>query len=244
MRIPRIYTPTPLQSGATIELDENAFSHAVRVLRLGEGAPLILFNGAGGEFEATLCAVQKKRASAAVGEYIARESESPLRIILGQCISRGEKMDYTIQKAVELGVSEIVPLFSERCGVKLDQGRSDKRLGHWQSTIISACEQSGRNRIPQIHSPQPLEQWLATLNTECKLVLDPCASQSLPQHSKPERSVALLIGPEGGLSDAEIEHAIRNGFNGIRLGPRILRTETAGLVALSSIQQLWGDLGV
>lgn len=243
MRIPRIYTPTPLQSGTTIELDDNAFSHAVRVLRLGEGAPLILFNGEGGEYEATLCDVQKKRACAAVGAHSLRECESPLHIILGQCISRGEKMDYTIQKAVELGVSEIVPLFSERCGVKLDQERSDKRTGHWQSTIISACEQSGRNRIPRIHTPQSLDIWLGNIDASCKLVLDPCASQSLPHLPTPEMSVALLIGPEGGLSDAEIHLAVRNGFTGIRLGPRILRTETAGLVVLSSIQQLWGDLG-
>lgn len=244
MRIPRIHTPTPLHSTTTIELDENAFNHAVRVLRLGEGAPLILFNGEGGEYEATLCDVQKKRANAAIGSHSPRECESPLHITLGQCISRGEKMDYTIQKAVELGVNEIVPLFSERCGVRLDQERSDKRTGHWQSTIISACEQSGRNRIPQIQPPQTLDGWIASLDAECRLVLDPRASQSLPQLPKPQKSVALLIGPEGGLSDGEIEHAIRRGFTAIRLGPRILRTETAGLVVLSSVQQLWGDLGM
>ncbi len=244
MRIPRIYTPAPLQSGTTIELDENGFSHAVRVLRLTEGSPLILFNGEGGEYAATLCDVEKKRASAAIGAHSPRECESPLPIMLGQCISRGEKMDFTIQKAVELGVSEIVPLFSERCGVKLDKERSDKRTSHWQNTIISACEQSGRNRLPRLHTPLSLEQWLGTVTASCKLVLDPCASHSLAQLPKPEKNLALLIGPEGGLSDAEIERAIKSGFTGIRLGPRILRTETAGLVALSSIQQLWGDLGL
>jgi 16S rRNA (uracil1498-N3)-methyltransferase len=243
MRIPRIYTPSSLQSGATIELDENAFSHAVRVLRLTDGAPLILFNGAGGEYEAVLCDVQKKRASATVGAHSTRECESPLHIMLGQCISRGEKMDYTIQKAVELGVTEIVPLFSERCGVKLDQERSDKRMQHWQSTIISACEQSGRNHIPLLHMPLSLEQWFKNIEASCKLVLDPTANHSLTQLPKPEKNVALLIGPEGGLSDAEINQSIKSGFTGIRLGPRILRTETAGLVVLSSVQQLWGDLG-
>jgi len=242
MRITRIYTPSPLHSGATIELDDNGFSHAVRVLRLGDGAPLILFNGEGGEFEATLCDVQKKRASAVVGAYSTRECESPLPIVFGQCISRGEKMDYTIQKAVELGVTEIVPLFSERCGVRLDQERSDKRMQHWQSTIISACEQSGRNRLPLLHAPLALEQWLNNIEASCKLVLDPCASHSLPQLPKPEKNIALLIGPEGGLSDAEIERSLKSGFTAIRLGPRILRTETAGLVVLSSVQQLWGDL--
>jgi 16S rRNA (uracil1498-N3)-methyltransferase len=244
MRIPRIYTPSPLHSGATIELDENAFNHAVRVLRLSEKSSLILFNGAGGEYEAVLCDVQKKRASATLGAYSNRECESPLPIILGQCISRGEKMDYTIQKAVELGVTEIAPLFSERCGVRLDQERSDKRMQHWQSTIISACEQSGRNRLPLPHSPTSLEQWFNNIEASCKLVLDPTASSSLAQLPKPEKNVALLIGPEGGLSDVEIEGAIKSGFTAIRLGPRILRTETAGLVVLSSVQQLWGDLGV
>lgn len=243
MRTPRIYLPAPLQSGITIELDNNGFSHAVRVLRLTEGSPLTLFNGEGGEYAATLCSVEKKRASATIGEYSPRESESPLPIILGQCISRGEKMDFTLQKAVELGVTEIVPLFSERCGVKLDKERSDKRTSHWQNTIISACEQSGRNRLPQLHSPLTLGQWLGTLEASCKLVLAPCASHSLLQLPRPEKNLALLIGPEGGFSDTEIDHATRTGFTGIRLGPRILRTETAGLTVLSAIQLLWGDLG-
>ena len=243
MQIPRIYLPAPLQSGTTIEPDANSFSHSVRVLRLTEGAALTLFNGEGGEYAATLCDVEKKRANAALGEYSPRESESPLPIILGQCISRGEKMDFTIQKAVELGVTEIVPLFSERCGVKLDKERSDKRSSHWQSTIISACEQSGRNRLPRLHTPLTLGEWLGTLEASCKLVLDPGASHSLPQLPRPTKNLALLIGPEGGLSDAEINHATRTGFTGIRLGPRILRTETAGLTVLSAIQLLWGDLG-
>ena len=244
MRIPRIYIPVPLQSGATIQLDEIGFRHAVRALRITEGAPVTLSNGGGGQYKAPLCNVEKRRASAAIGAHSPRECESPLPIILGQCISRGERMDFTIQKAVELGVTEIVPLFSERCGVKLDKERSDKRTSHWQSTIISACEQSGRNRLPRLHAPLSLEQWLGTVEASCKLVLDPCASHALPDLPKPEKNVALLIGPEGGLSDPEIERAIKSGFNSIRLGPRILRTETAGLVVLSAIQQLWGDLGL
>ena len=243
MRIPRIYTPSPLNSGASIELDENAFSHAVRVLRLKQGDSLILFNGEGGEFEAELSEVQKKRASANIGQFHDKTCESPLPIILGQCISRGEKMDYTIQKAVELGVTEIVPLFSERCGVKLNQERQDKRLRHWHSIIISACEQCGRNSIPQLHEAMSLADWQQQLNASLKLVLDPTAADSLATLNKPENNVALLIGPEGGLSDGEIKSAIEHGFNGIRLGPRILRTETAGLTTLSVIQQLWGDLG-
>jgi len=243
MRIPRIYTPSPLNSSETIELDENAFNHAVRVLRLKQGDNLILFNGKGGEFEAELTEVQKKRASAHIHQFSDKETESPLTIILGQCISRGEKMDYTIQKAVELGVSEIVPLLSQRCGVKLNQERMEKRLRHWHSVIISACEQCGRNRIPTLHPVISLNEWQQQLNATLKLVLAPTATDSLATLNKPKQDVALLIGPEGGLSDAEIKQAIAAGFSGIRLGPRILRTETAGLTALSVIQQLWGDLG-
>ncbi len=242
MRIPRIYTPATLNCGATIELDENAFNHAVRVLRLKQDDNLILFNGQGGEYEATLSQIQKKRADASIGQFHDKNCESPLTIILGQCISRGEKMDYTIQKAVELGVTEIMPLFSERCGVKLNQQRMEKRLHHWHSVIISACEQCGRNRIPTLHPAIALTKWQLQLNTSLKLVLDPTATDTLATLNKPANDVALLIGPEGGLSDDEIKSTIKHGFNGTRLGPRILRTETAGLTALSVIQQLWGDL--
>lgn len=242
MRISRIYTATSLVSGETIELDENAFNHAVRVLRLKQGDTLILFNGEGGEYEAELVEVQKKRASAIIGEFLHQDCESPLPIILGQCISRGDKMDYTIQKAVELGVTEIVPLFSERCGVKLNQERIEKRMHHWHGTIISACEQCGRNRIPKLHQATSLDEWQQKLNASHKLVLDPTATDSIATLAKPEKDVVLLIGPEGGLTDQEIKTAIESGFTGIRLGPRTLRTETAGLTALSVIQQLWGDL--
>ena len=243
MRIPRIYTSAILNSGATIELDENAFNHSVRVLRLKQGNSLILFNGEGGEYEAELSDVQKKCASTNIGQFHDKECESPLPIILGQCISRGEKMDYTIQKAVELGVTEIAPLFSERCGVKLDEKRMEKRLRHWHSVIISACEQSGRNRIPELSAPMTIEAWLQQHESSLKLVLDPTSQHALRTLKKPPQDVSLLIGPEGGLTDDEIAFAIKQGFTGIKLGPRILRTETAGLTALSAIQQLWGDLG-
>lgn len=242
MRIPRIYTPVPLAAGTTLELDENAFNHAVRVLRLRQGDAVILFNGTGGDYEAQLVEVQKKRAWIRTGAFVERDCESPLPIILGQCISRGEKMDYTIQKAVELGVHEIVPLFSERCGVKLDQERQQKRWRHWHSVIISACEQCGRNRIPVLHQPLALDDWLEQLQTPLKLVLDPTARDTFNTVTKPSHDVAVLIGPEGGLSAAEIQRARDGGFRGLRLGPRILRTETAALTALSLIQQHWGDL--
>ena len=243
MRIPRIYTPLPLNSGDTIELDNSAFNHAVRVLRLKPGASIILFNGQGGEFEAELTTIEKKRAFARSGQHIERDCESPLHITLGQCISRGEKMDYTLQKAVELGVNKIVPLFSERCGVKLKQERLDKKMDHWRGVVISACEQSGRNRVPEVTQPLSLQAWLPPHQGGLKLVLDPTSEHSLRTQGAPQKDVTLLIGPEGGLTDDEIALAIRHGFTGIRLGPRILRTETAGLTALSIIQQRWGDLG-
>ncbi len=242
MRAPRIYTPAPLNSGDTIELDDNAFNHTIRVLRLNAGAPLVLFNGHGGEFEAELAGVEKKRAFARIGRHIKRECESPLHITLGQCISRGEKMDYTIQKAVELGVNKIVPLFSERCGVKLTQERLAKKVEHWRGVVISACEQSGRNRVPQVAPPRSLQQWLPAHEGVLKLVLDPASERSLRTLDTPQQDVTLLIGPEGGLTDDEIALAIKHGFTGIQLGPRILRTETAGLTALSAVQQRWGDL--
>lgn len=242
MRIPRLYTPAPLASGSSIELDENAFNHAVRVLRLKAGAPLTLFNGQGGEYPAELVEVQKKHATARVGAFVDRDCESPLPIILGQCISRGEKMDYTIQKAVELGVSEIVPLFSERCGVKLDPQRQEKRLHHWQSVIISACEQCGRNRLPLLHEADTLHNWLEKRTSSVKLMLDPTARNSLTRLTQPPADVTLLIGPEGGLSDSETERARACGYLGLRLGPRVLRTETAGPVAIGMLQLLWGDL--
>lgn len=241
MRIPRIYISTKLATGDTVELDENSFNHTVRVLRLKQGAAIILFNGEGGEFEAELSLVEKKRAEATMGQFHPTDCESPLQISLGQCISRGEKMDFTIQKAVELGVTEITPLFSERCGVKLQGDRLEKKEQHWQSVIISACEQSGRNFVPRLNATQDFEQWSRECNAEHKLILDPKGKRSLANLNPPNDKLLLVMGPEGGLSDNEIAYAVKQGFVGIQLGPRILRTETAALATLSAIQTLWGD---
>jgi len=232
----------PLSSGTTIELDDNAFNHAIRVLRLKQGYQVILFNGEGGEFEAELVDVQRRSANARIGNFIDHDAESPLDITLAQCISRGEKMDYTIQKAVELGVKTIQPLTSERCGVKLDDERMAKKTAHWQSVVISACEQSGRSRIPEVLPTLSLDHWLQNCTAPCKLTLAPTSETSLKQLDPPTAEIALLIGPEGGLSDDEIRFSEQQGFVGIRLGPRILRTETAGLTVLSAIQHQWGDL--
>jgi 16S rRNA (uracil1498-N3)-methyltransferase len=241
MRIPRIHHPAPLLSGERIELNDTAANHVARVLRLPAGAPLILFNGSGGEFAATLAAIDKRRVFVEVGSFQDQEREPPLQIWLAQGVSRGERMDYTIQKAVELGVSRIIPLFTEHCGVQLRGERLEKRIKHWQGVAISACEQCGRNRIPPVDAPVTLTQCLAMPGGGLRLVLAPDAEYSLAQLPAPGGPVTLLIGPEGGLSDPEIALAKQAGYAGLRLGPRILRTETAAVAALAAMLGTWGD---
>ena len=247
MRIPRIYINDTLSQGASIRLDKSAGNHLARVLRLTPGAEIILFNGQGGHFNAAIENVRKNALDIAIGQHIALETESPLEITLAQGIARGERMDYTIQKSVELGVSRIIPLITGRCGVKLDTERAGKRHHHWQGIIASACEQCGRNRLPSLLPASTLTDWLAqtTLNQEhpcLKLVLDPSNSKTLSQYPQPPARIILLIGPEGGLTNDETGQVKQAGFSGIRLGPRILRTETAGIAAISALQTLWGDL--
>jgi 16S rRNA (uracil1498-N3)-methyltransferase len=242
MRISRIYHPASLSSGGRAELSGNAANHVARVLRLPLGAPLILFNGEGGEYPATVEGLHKHTVTVRLGEFQGRERESPLTIWLAQGISRGERMDYTMQKAVELGVSRIIPLFTEHCGVQLSGERLEKRIKHWQGVVISACEQCGRNRIPQVTAPVTLTEWVMAPGDGLRLVLDPDAEHSLPQIPAPTERIALLIGPEGGLSELELELAKQAGHVGLRLGPRILRTETAAVAALAAAQSLWGDL--
>jgi len=241
MRLPRIYHPAPLALGDHAELSDDAANHIARVLRLPVGAPLILFNGAGGEFAAVIGAIDKRCVLVEIGAFHDKEREPPLPLWLAQGISRGERMDYTIQKAVELGVSRIIPLFTEHCGVQLDGERLAKRVKHWQGVVIGACEQCGRNRIPQVDMPVTLAQWLAAPGKGLRLVLDPDAEHSLAQLPAPAGPVTLLIGPEGGLSDREIALAKQSAYLGLRLGPRILRTETAAVAALAALLGVWGD---
>ncbi|MCY1424703.1 Ribosomal RNA small subunit methyltransferase E [compost metagenome] len=198
-----------------------------------------LFDGSGQEFVGELVEVGKKSVQVELREQFAGQTESPLRIHLGQGLSRGERMDWAIQKATELGVAEITPLVSERCEVRLKDERADKRLAHWRQIAISACEQCGRSRVPTINPPLGLDDWLAQTAADLKLVLHPLA-EPLASHARPA-SLAFLIGPEGGLSDAEVQLAQQAGYHSARLGPRVLRTETAPVVALSVAQQLWGD---
>ena len=206
---------------------------------MAEGDALQVFDGSGHEFTGRLLEVGKKRVRVLLDESFAGQIESPLAIHLGQGLSRGERMDWAIQKATELGVNEITPIMSERCEVRLKDERAEKRLSHWRQVAISACEQCGRSRVPVIHPPVLLSEWIKTTEADLKLVLHP-VSEPLASHAKPGR-LAFLIGPEGGLTDNEIDQAQASGFQPARLGPRVLRTETAPVVALAVAQQLWGD---
>ena len=236
----RIYTSEALVNGQQIRLDDQAFQHLVRVLRMTDGDELVLFNGDGRALAGTLCAVGKKEASVQLGDCVAEDPLPLLDLHLGQVISKGDRMDFTIQKATELGVSRITPLWSERCDVRLKGERMDKKLEHWRKVAISACEQSGRNRVPEILEPQAMTDWAPGVDSEQRLILHPHNQQPLTDGQRPG-SVTLLVGPEGGFSELEVEQARRSGFTGLLLGPRILRTETAALAALSVLQWVWGD---
>jgi len=243
MRIPRIYTDSQLTVGNACELDEKAAQHVGRVLRMQPGQQLSLFNGDGQDYDATIQESGKKHVRVDITGATPNTTESPLDIVLGQTLSKGDRMDYAVQKAVEMGATRIVPLTTERCDVKLKGDREDKRLRHWQQVAISAAEQCGRARVPDILPVMNLSQWLEHSQTcDLRLVLHHRTEQSLDSLTKPA-SVALMIGPEGGLSLEEIESAEQSGFLPVALGPRVLRTETAPVAAIALCQWLWGDIG-
>jgi 16S rRNA (uracil1498-N3)-methyltransferase len=242
MRSVRHFVDLPLAAAAEIALPEGAVAHLVRVLRLGVGDRVLVFNGDGHDYEAELTAVGKREARARVLARVAVGSESPLAITLAQGIARGEKMDLILQKATELGVARIAPVVTERTEVKLDAERADKRTSHWRGVLASACEQSGRARLPELLPPQSLGNFLAQEGSARRLVLDPAAGSTLAQlQLAPDESLCLLVGPEGGLSERDLAAARAAGFSGLRLGPRILRTETAALAAIAGLNALYGD---
>ncbi|MFJ3459215.1 16S rRNA (uracil(1498)-N(3))-methyltransferase [Scandinavium goeteborgense] len=243
MRIPRIYHPEFITAGSEIALSEDAANHVGRVLRMTTGQAIQLFDGSNQVFEAEIVQADKKSVRVNVLSAETDDRESPLHIHLGQVMSRGEKMEFTIQKSIELGVSLITPLFSERCGVKLDAERLNKKLQQWQKIAIAACEQSGRNVVPEIRPAMTLEQWCAEEESGLKLNLHPRASASINTLPQPVERVRLLIGPEGGLSADEIAMTARYAFTDILLGPRVLRTETTALTAITALQVRFGDLG-
>ena len=237
---PRIYTPESLTLNSRLDLDSQASTHLVKVLRLKEGAELRLFNGDGCEYLAHITVAGKKNAQIEVTEVLSTESKISFPLHLGQVVSKGDRMDFTIQKATELGITDITPLWSERCDVRLKGERLEKKMEHWKKVAISACEQSGRNIVPTIHPAMNYHDWAQAVDSDTKLVLHTRDQKPLAEIQAPT-SVALLVGPEGGITDEEVELCIQQGFTGLTLGPRILRTETAALAALSLFQYLWGD---
>ena len=252
MSNPRIYQHTQFLIGHTYALNDDAFGHTVRVLRLKEGDIITVFNGLiidgnYGEFDGELVNVSKKKADILINYYRKKNIESPLNIHLAQGISRGDRMDFTLQKSVELGVNTITPIFTERCGVKLNNDRLIKKHEQWQKIVISACEQSGRCTVPIVNTPISLQDWLIQPTTALKINLHPKAKHSIMnfpviENNQQPIKVRLLIGPEGGLSDEEINQANNADCIDVLLGPRVLRTETAALTAITALQCRFGDL--
>jgi 16S rRNA (uracil1498-N3)-methyltransferase len=244
MRIPRLHVEQPLGEGVEIRLPEAAARHARAVLRLKPGAEVVVFDGRGAAHEGRVLRASKDGTWVVVGEALGGSVEPDLTVTLALGVSRGERMDLAVQKAVELGVARIQPLATERSVVRLDEDRAARRRSHWEGVAAGACEQCGRNQVPLVAPVTSLQTWLETGEDGLKLMPDPHAETGLggipgPTHGR----VILLIGPEGGLSEPERALAIRHGFVGVRLGPRVLRTETAVIAALSAVMVLWGDLG-
>jgi 16S rRNA (uracil1498-N3)-methyltransferase len=242
----RFHTPQAIKLGQTIMLPQSAATHATKALRLTTGDGITLFNGDGSDYACELIAVEKNQVLAKVLAVNAVNNESPLDITLIQAISSGDRMDFTIQKAVELGVKQIQPVTSQRSVVKLTAERAAKRTEHWQNIAVSACEQSGRAYVPTVNAPLNFSQLFIHLNKAatdhaCKITLAPDAKNTLHGLNKPEGPIYLLIGAEGGLTADEIAISNQQGFESVLLGPRILRTETAALTAITAIQTLWGD---
>ena len=243
MRLNRIFCEGPLQNGATIPLSAAGANHVARVLRMREGAPLVVFDGSGSDYQAEIVAVQGDKVMVHLRQQSAGAAESPIDITLVQGVSRSERMDWALQKATELGVASIAPVLTARSVVRLDEKQAAKKQAHWHGIVIGACEQCGRSRVPTVATPTTLRDYFANVRNEgMRLVLDPAAPGSLTGIASVSSKVELLIGPEGGLDDDEVSAAQKAGFTLVCLGPRVLRTETAAVVALSVLQARWGDL--
>ncbi|HTX06209.1 MAG TPA: 16S rRNA (uracil(1498)-N(3))-methyltransferase [Steroidobacteraceae bacterium] len=245
MRLTRVHIPEPLTRGSRHTIKGDAANHIARVLRLAAGDPLTLFDGRGGEHAARIEALRKGAVVVAVGEFSAHERESPLSLTLAQGVSRGERMDWVVQKATELGVSRIVPLLTERSVVRLDAKQAERKLEHWRGIAVAACEQSARNRLPDIAPPLGLPDFLRGREKDggaTRLLLSPTGALRIGELQALDGGVIALVGPEGGLAESEQHAALDAGFIAVRLGPRILRTETAAIAALTLLQQRFGDL--
>jgi len=244
MRLTRVYVEQPVTPGRPLVVEGSAANHITRVLRLRSGDALTVFDGTGGEFSARIAEFRKESVLVSVEEHRALDRESPLPLTLVQGISRGERMDWIIQKATELGASRIAPVFTKRSVVRLDERQAGRKLQHWRAIAIAACEQCGRNRIPDLPAPVDFFDLLAPPATpgHTQLLLSPTGDLRIDDLKDVAKGITVLIGPEGGLEDVEQEAAIRAGFQAVRLGPRVLRTETAAIAALTIIQRYFGDL--
>jgi 16S rRNA (uracil1498-N3)-methyltransferase len=242
MRVPRLYVDQPLAVGVPVALDPHSARYLRSVLRLSEGDSVVIFDGRGGEYRAVLETGGKTSARVIANKFDPVERESPLHIHLAIGISRGERMDLVVQKATELGIAEITPLFTQRCEVKLNQARTIKKNQHWRQIAINACQQCQRNRLPDVRPAVNIGEWLRSSQCGLKLLLDHRGECGIAQHAPIDNQVVLLVGPEGGFDASEILAAERAGFLPIGLGPRVLRTETAPIAALGILQALWGDL--
>lgn len=241
MRRSRIYTPQHLLPSGSLELEASASHYLLRVLRLSTGDRVTLFNGDGRDYQGEVIEAQRQHVRVSITGSASPRNESPLHITLVQAISRGERMDYSLQKATELGVYCVQPVTSSRVEVRLDEKRQAKRLAHWQKVVISACEQSGRAIVPEVKTPISLDEWLAGDSGSLRLVLKPGADTGLSAIEPGAKTVSILVGPEGGLSSEEMERICACGVRAVSLGPRVLRTETAGPAAISVLQSVAGD---
>jgi 16S rRNA (uracil1498-N3)-methyltransferase len=243
MRLTRVYVDAPVSAGKRLVVEGSAANHITRVLRLRSGDALTVFDGSGGEFGARIEEFRKDAVVVSVEEHRGLERESPLSLTLVQGISRGERMDWIIQKATELGASRIVPVFTKRSVVRLDDKQAERKLQHWRAITVAACEQCGRNRVPELPTPVDFYDVLAPdTSGATRLLLSPSGDLRIDDLGDVDRGITVLIGPEGGLEDVEQEAAIAAGFKAVRLGPRVLRTETAAIAALTIIQRYFGDL--
>ena len=241
--MPRFFCPQPLAIGSHIDLPPEV-AHHLFVVRMAPGEQITLFNGEGGEYTATLNSIEKKRAIAEIKAFTPREAELRYAITLAQALPEASKMDWIIEKAVELGVTAIQPLAAQRCVVRLSAERAVKRHEHWQGVIVSAAEQSGRNRLPALAELSDFNSWIKQQDLHLRILLTPRAEQSLSDWARhhPAQSVALLVGPEGGLSEQEEAAAVAHGALALSMGPRILRTETAGMAAMACLNAVWGEM--
>ncbi|MBV8665001.1 MAG: 16S rRNA (uracil(1498)-N(3))-methyltransferase [Burkholderiaceae bacterium] len=241
--MPRFHCAQALAIGATIDLPDHVARH-VQVLRLAVGDYVTLFNGEGGEYTATLSTIEKRRATAEIKTFSAREAELPYAVTLAQALPEASKMDEIIQKAVELGATAIQPLAAQRCVVRLSAERASKKISHWQGIIVSAAEQSGRNRLPSLADPAEFNSWAAQRDLHRRILLSPRAEQSLSDWARhhPPQAITLAIGPEGGFTEKEETLAQEHGALILSIGVRVLRTETAGMAALAAINAIWGEM--